>query len=118
MQGEIIPFTVLLRLCLQALPLGIGRDSIGGGREPLAVGQQGRDADHLGGRVVAHGVQVVLAGEADGQHHGAHEEEGGHQGQDEDSQQALLHGAVVRQDLSGTGGRRALGGKSLVAFPG
>ena len=92
MQGEVIPLAVLPGPRLQALALGLGQAPVGHGSWPLTpLGQQGRDADHLSGGVIAHGVQVVLAGQADGQHHGAHEEDGGHQGQDEDGQQALLH---------------------------
>lgn len=41
--------------------------------------------------------------EADGQHHGAHEEDGGHQGQDEDGQQTLLHGPVSGRPSGGSG---------------
>lgn len=59
---------------------------------------------------------MVLAGEAYSQHHGTYEKDGGHQCQNEDGQQALLHWDVI-QTLCGAGGHRAPGGKTLSVFP-
>lgn len=59
---------------------------------------------------------MVLAGEADSQHHGTYKKDGGHQCQNEDGQQALLHRDVI-QTPCGAGGHRALGRKTLAVFP-
>lgn len=59
---------------------------------------------------------MILAREADSQHHCAHKKSRGYQGQDEDGQQTLLHGDVVR-GCCRVGGHRALWGETLPIFP-